>query len=92
MGTVFSQPERKPYDVLVGALEHSTTIAQSIAKRFALPFDSVVALMHVLELRRANDLAVANGDAWDEQISGVAEELQRIAHAFEQLQEKFCDD
>jgi hypothetical protein len=39
----------------------------------------VIAAKHALELQRSNDLQVANGDAFDEQLAGFGEIFTNIS-------------
>ena len=52
-----------------------------IAKESSLPIETVIEAARVLEMKRANDLQVANGDIFDEQIAGIGEVLQQIVAA-----------
>lgn len=52
-----------------------------LAGKFNLPVEQVTAILDMAERRRANDLAVMNGDIWDEQISGMGQLLDTLAAA-----------
>ena len=83
MGTLYSQQPRKWHEVTGGQLDTFLLCATELAKKHKVAVADVVASARVLELRRANDLYVGNGDVFDEQLAGIGQELQRIAESIE---------
>lgn len=79
MSTVHHQPPRKDKEIYLDELETKVKEFKAIADDNKVDFKNVIAVYHTLELRRQNDLYIANGDAWDEQISGVCEAIERIS-------------
>jgi hypothetical protein len=47
----------------------------------------VISASRVLELKRQNELYVNNGDAFDEQIAGIGELLQKLSDAIDGLRQ-----
>lgn len=59
--------------------------AVKLAKKHGVSVADVIAAARVLEVARTNNLYVANGETFDEQVAGVGEELQKISAAIESL-------
>ena len=76
MGTLHNQPARQSYDVALG--EYIEYIAEQ-AKRYEITLDQAISIYHVAAIDRANELKRADGDIWDEQISGMGCILRDIA-------------
>ena len=83
MGTLYSQQPRKSHEITEGQLDSFLAFVSGLAQKHKVPVADVVASARVLELRRANDLYVGNGDIFDEQIAGIGQELQRIAESIQ---------
>lgn len=81
MGTLYDQPERKYYQISPAELEDYVATIVDVSKKSKVSIEAVIQVARVLELKRANDLRVANGDIFDEQIGGIGELLQQIALA-----------
>jgi len=86
MGTLYSQAERESYRVSDNDLDSFVGAAVKLARKHGVSVTDVIAAARVLEVERSNNLYVANGDAFDEQIAGIGEELQKISAAIESLQ------
>ena len=76
MSTIFHQPPRSNFSISL--MEHIDYIQES-ALACGITLDQAIAIYHAAALERANDLAHANGDIWDEQIAGLACLLKDIA-------------
>lgn len=50
-------------------------------------FSEVVKVMQLLEIRRKNDLYVANGDTFDEQIAAVGSLIEQLTSAVYEIKE-----
>lgn len=81
MGTLYSQDSRDWHRLTEGHLDNFLSYATELAGKHKIAVSDVIAAARVLELRRANDLYVSNGDIHDEQIAGIGEELRGIAEA-----------
>jgi hypothetical protein len=81
MGTLFDQPERNYRTVESSNLTAFLRDASEVAKKLGVTVPDVIAAAHVLEIRRRNDLYVANGDVFDEQVAGLGHLLQEITSA-----------
>ncbi len=85
MGTLYSQTPRNYRDVEIADLDEFLSAALEISKKHKIPVADVIAASRVLQLKRTNDLYVANGDAFDEQIAGIGELLEKVTSAIESL-------
>lgn len=85
MGTLYAQPERNSKRVSANALDSFLETSVKLARKHGITVTEVLAAARVLEMERANDLYVANGDVFDEQIAGIGEELQKVASAIEKI-------
>jgi hypothetical protein len=87
LSTLYTQPPRDHFRVGIEDLSAFVQDAAAVATKQKISLADVIAAAHVLQMARANDLYRANGDAFDEQLGGLGEELQRIASAIEGLRE-----
>ena len=78
MGTVFDQPRRESLEVNEEEFTEAIQSLHRVAKKCKISLDQATEIWHVCQLKRANDLAVANGDVHDEQVAGIAGILQDI--------------
>ena len=78
MAKLHNQPVRQSYDVALG--EYIEYIAEH-ARRYSITLDQAISIYHVAAIDRANELKKADGDVWDEQISGIGYILRDIADA-----------
>jgi hypothetical protein len=83
MGTLYDQRPRDDRQIDFDVIESVIDDLQKIAKAKSVDIATVIAIWQLLEASRRNDLYVANGDIWDEQIGGIGEELRRIAEVIE---------
>ena len=79
MGTLHNQPERKPLRITEDDMYDEIHDIKKISEVTGLSFEQVLSVYKLLELRRKNDLYLHNGDAFDEQISGIGSILEKIA-------------
>jgi len=88
MGTLTEQPHRK-YRVYDDE-EVQTFIRQikNTAKKNDLSVDQTLKVFELLEKERSNTIYVDNGNIWDEQIGGIGEIMQGIAHSLQELEGK----
>src|SRR5271168_4511092 len=70
MSTLFEQPPRRRDEVEISELDEFLTTALELAKKHKIDISDVIAASRVLQLKRAANLYVANGDAFDEQMAG----------------------
>jgi hypothetical protein len=84
MGKVGHQPERNRYTSNFEDLEAFLDYVGDMAHKFQLDYKDVISALHVLELRRANNIAVEDGDFRDEHIAGICEAINNLADRFEQ--------
>jgi type IV secretory pathway TrbF-like protein len=78
MATLTDQPPRKLKESTQEDLEDFIRIVKDISSRTNLSENQVLKAYEILELKRRNDLYVANGDIKDEQLAGfgkIAEEI-----------------
>ena len=59
-----------------------------VADATNISFNEALRVYELLEQKRKTDCYVDNGDAWDEQISGIGTILERIASALENLEQE----
>ncbi len=81
MGTLFDQAERDYKRLSSVDVDDFLTIALDLARKHNIDVATVVAAKHALELQRKNDLYVANGDAFDEQVAGLGEIAELVKDA-----------
>jgi hypothetical protein len=84
MGTIHSQGVRERYNR--NAKEFIDKI-QDLSNSTHLTFDQILKVFEVMEMKRANDMYVSNGDAHDEQMSGIADCLDKIAESISELKQ-----
>jgi hypothetical protein len=84
MGKVGHQPERKWYSNNFEDAEEFLDFVGDMAHKFRFDYKDVISALHVLELRRANNIAVQDGDYRDEHIAGICEAINNLADRFEQ--------
>lgn len=85
MGTLFNQPPRDLGFTDLQSLEDDLVKYLDIAKKLKVPLSDVISAARVCEMKRANTLYVDNGDAWDEQLSGLGTILLRLTEAIETM-------
>jgi hypothetical protein len=85
MGTLFEQLPRKDRKVSHSDLDAFLREAVSLSKIHNITVTEVIAAKKALELERRNDLYLANGNIFDEQIAGIGELLQQLSYAVEGL-------
>ena len=88
MGTLFDQQNRNHRKPDLDGFLRSVS---ELATQHKISIAEIIAASHVLELRRRNELYVDNGDAFDEQISGIGELLKQLCSAVEDLKEGETD-
>jgi hypothetical protein len=88
MGTLHNQPERDHKRVASGDLDDFLGSAVKLAAKHKIAVSDVIAAKQALESERRNDLYVANGDVFDEQVSGIGLILEGVTSAVEGLQVK----
>jgi hypothetical protein len=84
MGTLQSQKVRERYNR--NAKEFIDTI-KDLSKTTGLTIDQLLKTFEVMEMKRANDMYVDNGDTHDEQMSGIGDCLDKIAESITELKE-----
>lgn len=83
MGTLFNQQPRKyQHKNDINTIIDEIKKIKSIRDETGLTYDQVIETCNMLELRRKNDLYVANGDIFDEQMSGIGSLLDLFLEAF----------
>jgi hypothetical protein len=85
MSTLFTQPPRDYKRATSVDVDDFLAIAKELALKHKIEVSDVVAAKHALELQRRNDLQVANGDAYDEQLAGFGEILNNIADSLRDM-------
>lgn len=88
MSTLFSQEPRKYHRISMGDIDNFLSDAKELALKLKIEVKDVIAAKHALELQRKNDLYAANGDAFDEQLSGFGDILKEIQVALYAIAEK----
>lgn len=91
MGTLFDQKERESLSVSQKAICEYAKEVDDISQETSCSISEIIKIYEVTEIKRANDLSVRNGDAFDEQIGGIGILLERIATSLERLVEKIDD-
>ena len=87
MGTLFEQRPRSPFEVTPSTLESFLKDATVLAAKYGISVADVIAAKKVLEIERRNNLYMANGDTFDEQMAGLGSILNVVAQAAEQRNE-----
>lgn len=83
MGTLFYPDVRKNCDVSAVNTEKELIVLKNIAKKNKTALSAVIEVRKILEEKRKNDLFVCDRKAWDEQIAGLGEILEKIYLNFE---------
>ena len=73
MGTLQDQQPRNYYRVTGPEINLLISEILTTAENFDITFDQALNIYNLAEKRRRNDLFVANGDIWDEQIGGIGD-------------------
>ena len=81
MGTLKNQPVRKSYYVTRESVEQLIEEVLDISNETGHPFESVLRVYELLEIRRRNDLTKDNGDIHDTQMAAISDELTKISDA-----------
>ena len=92
MGTLFHQRERDWLNVTDDGVERFLEYAITLSKKYKVKVSDVLEVYKVLEMQRANDLYVKNGDAFDEQMAGIGKLLQKIGRTSESFDTYLEDD
>jgi hypothetical protein len=79
MGTIFEQdPRNYKYTDGIDQIVNQTEYIDEVCHRTGWEKSEVIELCKMLEIRRKNNLYVANGDIFDEQMKGLAELFQEF--------------
>ena len=87
MGTLYDQQPRDYRYVSIKDVGGFLEEASELVKKHKVSVSDVIEAHKVLELKRRNDLYVANGDIYDEQMGGIGKEIQKVADSIEKLSE-----
>jgi len=90
MGTLFKQEPRRSHDIDIEYIDHFLGQAVKLAKKHKISVGDVMKAYKVAEAKRANDLYMANGDAFDEQIAGIGELIRSIDSNIGCLTTEYC--
>lgn len=85
MGTLHTQPPRNYQHVCIEDVGGFLNEVSGLVKKHKVSMADVIEAHKVLELKRRNDLYVANGDIYDEQMAGIGKEIQQVATSIEKL-------
>ncbi len=88
MGTLGKQPRRDQWDVSSHDLDDFLGYANQLAAKHGIPVEAVIQGKRVLEMERANSIAVQAGDFTDENLGGFGERIDRLIHALEAIAER----
>jgi len=78
MGTLFDQKPRKNWDVDSSDIEFYLEQSLEIAKKLDVNLDQVLKTREVIQRERYNNLYVANGVTFDEQMAGFGKLFQEL--------------
>ena len=78
MGTIGNQPARNQFDQDLSSFIDELV---ELGKKKKLTIDQVIGAYKVLELQRQNNIAIQDGDYFDEQMGGIGDKLSEIASA-----------
>lgn len=78
MGVVGDQPRRDFFGSQFEIACDIAETAQDVAHRFGIEMSDAIRLFHIVELRRANNIAVQDGDYRDEHIAGICDALNGL--------------
>jgi len=81
MGTLFEQKPRGSYSALSSEVLFDV---REIMRAEDISFDQALKLLEVAEIRRKNELFIADGDAWDEQAA-------EFGHIINDLNRNVCE-
>ena len=70
MGSLFNQDVRKLLTVTFNDIESELLELQKLSTKMKVTLDQTIKVREILELKRKNNLYVANGDIFDEQMEG----------------------
>ncbi|KAA3653417.1 MAG: hypothetical protein DWQ11_08800 [Proteobacteria bacterium] len=85
MGTLFDQPRREMRSVATDQIDSFLQELVTLSKKHGVPVADVIAAANVLQLKRKNDLAVGNGDVFDEQMASLGEVIREVASALRDI-------
>lgn len=85
MSTLFKQDVRTYSSVEMKDVELFLEDIKSLSEKHKLPIENVLEAYKIKEMERTNDLYVNNGNAHDEQMSGIGELLKELVQAVESL-------
>ncbi|MEI6328218.1 MAG: hypothetical protein WCP16_03225 [Pseudanabaena sp. ELA645] len=78
MGTLFNQSPRNYREYNENEIQEFLETILKLSQKYKIPTNEVIHAVEVLEIRRKNDLYVANGDIFDEQMAGLGNLLQDL--------------
>jgi len=76
MGTIHNQPPRNFRHISKTEVNEFLNDVDYLTRTTGFKTDQILTAYHILELRRRNDLYVDHGDAFDEQLSGIAQIIE----------------
>ncbi len=83
MGTLYNQQARQKHDSYdINVFLDKVT---EISKKYKMEKKDVISSFKTLEIRRQNDLYLSNGDIYDEQMSGIGQEIKSISSALQEI-------
>ncbi len=85
MGTLYDQQPRDYKPVSIEHVGGFLNEVSELVKKHKVSVADVIEAHKVLELKRRNDLYVANGDIYDELMAGIGKEIQKVADSIEKL-------
>ncbi|MCR4873654.1 MAG: hypothetical protein K5885_08955 [Bacteroidales bacterium] len=85
MGTLFEQPKRLRCDIDENSLLSTIDMLKSVSKESKLDFKTVVDIYHADVLNRFNACYLNNGEAFDEQMSGIGRILADISESIKNI-------
>jgi len=78
MGTLLNQELRKWMDIDKQQILYTIQDIGKLCDDTGFTPDQVISLLHVLELRRKNNLYIANGDALDKQLADLGDLFKEL--------------
>lgn len=78
--------KRKSHRVSIDDIRAVLTLAKTCSLEFGISEDVVIRSMHMLELRRKNELTLADNDQTDRQVYDVGTTLEAIARSLNTIQ------
>lgn len=85
MGTLFDQPTRLRCDIDENSLLSTIDMLKSVSEECELDFKTVVDIYHAEVLNRFNACYLNNGEAFDEQMSGIGRILADISESIKNI-------